>query len=194
MTGVLILGKELRRHPERARRELHARSAAASVAVRRGASVVLTLEARLRGQKESGSELVGRHLRAFGVPEAAIVREDRSRSTREEVLLACEHAARLGLEELLVLTHDYHLDRTRSLFEEMPHRATVIAPTAMLRHATELERAAILGAVPDEGVFAAERVPEALFSALAGLLRPLPTRIRWGLEVRAGALLRDSGG
>ena len=33
MRGVLILGKELRRHPERARRELRARSAAAAVAL-----------------------------------------------------------------------------------------------------------------------------------------------------------------
>jgi uncharacterized SAM-binding protein YcdF (DUF218 family) len=156
--------------------------------------VVLTLEARLRGQQESGSELVCRHLQSFGVPEGAIVRENRSRSTREEVLLSCEHASRLGLEELLVLTHDYHLDRTRALFAEMPQRTRVMAPTALLRHATELERAAILSGVPDEGAFAAERTPELLFSALAGLLRPLPARLRWGLEVRAGALLRDSGG
>ena len=44
LDAVMVLGKELRRDPERARRELLARSVAAVVALRDGARRVITVE------------------------------------------------------------------------------------------------------------------------------------------------------
>ena len=72
--AVLILGKELRRDAERARAELRARSAAAAVALRRGVAEVWTLEARLRGQAEAGSDIVRGYLGALGVPPERVER------------------------------------------------------------------------------------------------------------------------
>ena len=194
MRAILVLGKELRRFPDRARRELLARSAAAAVAWRTGGGVVLTLEARLRGQQRSGSELVCEHLRRFGVPSDRIVRRDLSRSTREEVILAHQEMRGRDLRSLLAITHDFHLDRVRGMLDALGISARTAAPTSMLRKADADQRAAILAAVPEPEVFAQERSSELAFSALAGLLWPLPRRVRWGLEVRAGALLRHHGG
>ena len=194
MRAILVLGKELRRFPDRARRELLARSAAAAVAWRTGGGLVLTLEARLRGQERSGSELVHEHLLRFGVPSDRIVRKDLSRSTREEAILAHREMRDRGLRSLLAITHDYHLDRVRSMVEALGVPARTVAPTSMLRKADAAQRAAILAAVPGPEVFAQERSSERAFSALAGLLRPFPRRLRWGLEVRAGALLRRHDG
>jgi len=188
--GVLVLGKELRHYPDRGRREIRARSAAAAVAWRAGAEVVLTVEARLRGQARSGSDLVIEHLLGFGVPEQAIVIDRKSRSTREEALLACEHAKRLGLGHLTVITHGYHVERARRIFVELPVPSRVLSPTCFLRGASGGEREAILAAVPDHRVSRQERLPELVFSCLGWLISPLPAKLRWSLEVGAGALLR----
>ena len=192
--GVLVLGKELRHYPERARREMRARAAAAAVAWRWGADRVLTLEARLRGQQRSGSDLVIEDLLSFGVPEHAIVVDRTSRSTRDEALLAYEHARRLGLRHLTVVTHGYHVERARRIVDELAVPSSVLSPTCFLRGACEAEREAILAALPDERASRQERGPELVFSCLGLMLSPLPTKLRWGLEVGAGALLRGTGG
>lgn len=188
--AVLILGKELRRDPERARRELRARAAAAAVAVRQGAGFVATLEARLRGQDITGSELVAGYLVELGVPEERILRQDQSRSTREEVVLGAALFARRGVRRGLVLTARYHVPRARRLFVEAGAPVEVRAPEEHTRGATPQELAWIREGEARACTFADEAGSEALFGALEQLLRPLPYRLRARLEVEAGGWFR----
>jgi hypothetical protein len=190
--GVLILGKELRRDPERARRELRARAAAASAALRAGAAWVATLEAKLRGQEHSGAALVAEFLDELGVPPERIVARDLSRCTREEAVLGAalfdERQARRGL----VLTARYHVPRARRLFLEASARAEVHTPEALWRHADARERAWIEAGTADDGVMAAEAPVERVFGALGTALRPLPAGLRAMVEIRAGAWWRGT--
>ncbi len=190
--AVQILGKELRRDPERALRELRARSAAASVALRRGARFALSLEAPLRGQREAGSQIVARLLAELGVPEQVILLDETTRSTREEALHGCRWAEQRGWGRVLVVTTAYHVPRARRQFEEAfgPGRVAVHAPEALLRGATPLERRWIEAGSPTADAFRAELAIEALLANLARGVSLLPSRLRWELEVRAGAALR----
>jgi hypothetical protein len=192
--GVLILGKELRREPQRARRELQARAAAAAAALRAGAGWVATLEAKLDGQAQSGSELVREFLAQLGVPPDRVVTRDVTRSTREEAVLGTalfvERACRRGL----VLTARYHVPRARRLFEESQAPAEVHAPEAMWRYATAREREWIAAGSPDEAALAAEAPIERLFGGFEALLRPLPVAMRGMIEIGAGAWWRGARG
>ncbi|GDX83291.1 hypothetical protein LBMAG42_51020 [Deltaproteobacteria bacterium] len=188
--AVLVMGKELRRDPERARRELRARAAAASAAVRAGASFVASLEAKLAGQDESGCDLMFDLLRELGVPEAAIVRASLTRSTREEAVLGTSLFEERGVQRGLVLTARYHVPRTRRLFREAHAPAEVHAPEGLWRWANERERAWIREGEPDAAAMGAEGRTEALFSLLEGALRPLPVALAGMIEIRAGAWLR----
>ena len=156
--AVLVLGKELRHDPTRARRELQARCAAAAVALRQGAQVVATLEAPLRGQDISGSTLVVENLRALGVPAERIVQQQHSHSTREEAMLARTLAAAQGWRRLLVLTSAYHVPRARRIF--LDHFAegavTLHAPEGFWRDASPEERAWIAAGTPSVETLAAE--------------------------------------
>ncbi|MFT5586726.1 MAG: uncharacterized SAM-binding protein YcdF (DUF218 family) [Cognaticolwellia sp.] len=193
--AVLILGKELRRYPQRARRELRARAAAASVALRLGASFVANLEARLRGQQQSGASLVAEDLRALGVLDEQVLLQNQTRSTREEVVAARSLVREHAVQRLLVLTAAYHLPRVRSYLEDaMPFGGWVVqAPEGLLQHATMRERAWIEAAIPDAQVFDQEAWAERSFGLGARALSPLPRRLREGLEIRAGALFRRVG-
>lgn len=188
--AVLILGKELRREPDRAVRELRARAAAAAAALRAGAGCVVTLEAHLRGQDLSGSALVVGLLGELGVDPAKIVRQDQTRSTREEAVLgtACfdERGARRGL----VLTAGYHVARSRRLFAEAGAHAEVHAPHALWRWANERERGWIAAGEPSAAAVAQELRTERMFTALETAIRPLPLGLRSGLEIRMGGWLR----
>ena len=190
--GVLILGKELKRDRERALRELKARSAAASAALRRGAGAVVSLEAPLFGQEEAGSTIVAGFLRELGVPSEKLILQQTTRSTREEAIEGRKIADEQGWGRLLVITAVYHAPRARRLFEEHMGRGrvTVHSPQAMLRHATALERQWIIeGGSPQEMLSGELRV-EQLFSAAERALMMLPARLRWGIEMQAAALLR----
>lgn len=192
--GVLILGKELRRDPERARRELKARAAGAAAAWRAGAAFVATLEAKLRGQGASGSEIVRGYLLELGVPEAAIVVRDVTRSTREEAVegTALFHAR--GVRRGLVLTARYHVPRARRLFADAGGAMAVVhAPQSLWRFANAGERAWMEEGEPDERVMADECRIEAVLSVLARSLAPLPAPLRARLEIGAGAWFRGVG-
>lgn len=193
--AVLILGKELRRYPQRARRELRARAAAASVALRLGASFVANLEARLRGQEQSGASLVAHDLRVLGVPEEQVLLQNQTRSTREEVVAARSLVREHAVERLLVLTAAYHLPRVRSYLQDaMPFGGWVVqAPEALIQHANAREREWIEAAIPDPQIFEQEAWAERGFGWGAKALSPLPRRLREGLEIRAGALFRRVG-
>lgn len=188
--AILILGKELRRDPERARRELRARAAAAAVALREGAAFVATLEARLRGQEVTGSELVAGYLAELGVPVDRIVRRDQSRSTREEAVLGAALFAERGVERGIVLTARYHLPRARRLFAEAGARVELRSPGELTRGATPTELTWIHAGEPTAATFTDEAGSEALFGALEALLRPLPHRVRARLEIEAGGWFR----
>ncbi len=188
--AVLILGKELRRDPERARRELRARAAAAAAAWRAGARFVATLEARLRGQDRSGSTIVVEYLAALGVPPDAIVQADSTRSTREEAVDGTALFASRGVRRGLVVTARYHVPRARRLFEEAHAPAAVHAPEALWRWATDTERAWIAEGEPSAEVMEAECRVEALLSNLARAMAPLPASARARLEITAGAWFR----
>ena len=118
--GVLILGKELRHFPERARRELKARSAAAAVALRaHGAQAAVSLEAPLAGQEDAGSAIVASFLGELGVPAERMVLDERTRSTREEAVEGARVADRLGWKRVLVVTSAYHVPRARRVFGDV---------------------------------------------------------------------------
>ena len=85
-SAVQVLGKELRRAPNRALVELRARTAAASVAVRLGAQYVVSLEAPLRGQVLAGSQIVQSNLHELGIGDEKMVLDCQTRSTREEAV------------------------------------------------------------------------------------------------------------
>lgn len=190
--AVLVLGKELRGHPERARRELRARAAAASAAIRAGATFVATLEARLRGQDESGSTLVLSDLLSFGVPQDRVVFGDSTRSTREEAVLGTSLFIERGVRRALVLTGEYHVSRARRLFAEARSPAEVHGPTAMWRFANLAEREAITAGLATPATLALEARNEGLLDALERALSPLPLGVRTMVEIRAGALWRGA--
>ena len=192
LDAVMVLGKELRGDPARARRELLARAVAAVVALREGARRVLTVEAKLRGQAESGSALVVTALLARGVQPAQIIQREQSRSTREEAMMAKMLCDEHKLGRLGVITAHYHLPRARALFEDhfSPGEFELFTPETFAQRATAEERALIVAATPTAPTLAAEGRAEAVLFTLARALRPLPDAARFALEVRAGALLR----
>lgn len=195
--AVMVLGKELRHEPNRARRELRARSAAAAVAlaVEGGPRCVLTLEAPLRGQAEAGSTIVCRYLRELGVLDNQMVVERRTRSTREEALGARRVLRGRGLQRVLVLTTSYHVPRAQQIFEDvLGPGATVWAAADLGPLAAGRAAAWIDGGRPDAPTLVAEGRVERRFHRLARWLTPLPRAVRWQLEVQAGALLRGMTG
>ena len=190
--AVQILGKELRRDPERARRELAARSAAAAVLWRRHACPVLTLEAPLRGQADAGSEIVSRLLASHGVPARAIIAAQETRSTREELLALSRRVRARGWTQVLVVTSSYHVARSQRISDDVlgPGVGRVLAPEALLAGAPPPLADAIRAGVVRAEALARERRAERRLSLLALGLRPLPRRLRFGLEVAAGAVAR----
>jgi uncharacterized SAM-binding protein YcdF (DUF218 family) len=146
----MILGKELRHHPDRARAELAARSAGAAVALRRGAQCVVNLEAPLKGQGEAGSQIVRRYLTELGVEPAQMLLAERTRSTREEALEGAALCRQKGWSRLLVVTARYHVERARQHFEEqLGSRVLVTCPEALWQGARPLERQWMERGIPD---------------------------------------------
>ena len=186
--AVVVLGKELRLDAARGRRELRARAAAAAAVYRATGCRILTLEARMRGQDQSGARLVCGLLSELAVPIAAVVAEERTRSTRAEVQRTAEL---FPSEPVWLLTAAYHLPRCRSLLKEAGQtQAQVFLPEDFLGLATEQDRAWILEGIPDGKVMGEEGRRERLFGLAEGLLGPLPLRIRSRIEVAAGEVYR----
>ncbi len=190
--AVQVLGKAIGRDPARAVRELWARSAAASAACRAGADRVLSLEARLRGQDQPGSDIVAEQLAALGVPQGAMLLRQSSRSTRDEAVQAAAIASKLGLQRLLVISSAYHVPRARRIFEDVlgPRSVSVHGCMALYALANPRERRLILAGEPNARTMASEgRLERALVGAEASLSM-LPGPARWRLESWAGRLWR----
>lgn len=189
--AVFILGKELRRDRDRALRELRARAAAAAIAWRRGAGLVISLEAPLQGQEQAGSAIVAEMLRELGLPDEALHLERVTRSTREEAVESLRVVRARAPGRLLALTSAYHVPRARRYFREVHGDGALVAPPELLlEHARPIERDWILAGVPGPAAMADELPVEATLSTLARLLRPLPAPVAWPLEVWAGGLWR----
>ncbi len=191
--AVLVLGKELRRDPGRGCAELRARAAAASAVHRAGVPLVLSLEARLRGQAEAGSSLVATFLREFGVPEAAMHLQTVTHSTREEAVVVLDVVEQLGCRRLLAITASYHVQRARLCLAQVvgAERIAVHPPQAFVQHASDLEHDAIVAGEVSPDAHAIEARVEATLTNLELLVRPLPTSLRWQLEIWAGRCLRS---
>ncbi|HND29242.1 MAG TPA: ElyC/SanA/YdcF family protein [Myxococcota bacterium] len=186
--AVLVLGKELRLDAARGQRELRARAAAAAAIHRATGCQILTLEARMRGQTQSGARLVCGLLEELGVPGKGVVAEERTRSTRAEV----QRLAQLFPgEPVWLLTAVYHQARCRSLVAEAGLRqAGVYRPEDFLGLATEREKEWIVAGIPDAAVLEEEGDREQFFARAERLLRPLPLGLRGRIEVAAGELYR----
>ncbi|MEL6341675.1 MAG: ElyC/SanA/YdcF family protein [Myxococcota bacterium] len=195
LDAILILGKELRRDPARAHRELRARSAAAAAAARAVATDpwIVTLEAPLAGQDQAGSRLVLENLRLLGVPDEQVIRMTQTRSTREEAVWFQRLARRHSWRRLMVITSAYHLARAGLIFHEHFSGAVrVRAPEAFYAVASAQEQDWIQGGVPTEETMRREGQAELLLAGAARVIRWLPASIRWKMEIAAGALLRAS--
>jgi len=190
--AVLVLGKALGEDPERARRELKARTAAAAAALRTGAGLALTLETRHRRQRQAGSEIVAGYLQELGVPAERLLTRSRASSTRDEARLADQLSRVRGLRRVLAVTGSYHLPRARRIFMQVmgPERVALHAPSALLAYATPREREWILAGEPDDEALRREALIETLWSSAERALRPVPQRLRWDLESRAARMLR----
>lgn len=193
--AVLVLGKALRGDPERAMRELRARAAAASAALRAGAARALSLEARMRGQERAGCEIVADILSDLGVSADRLVLAARSRSTREEAEVAAEMCDALGVCRLVAVTSSYHVLRARRVLEERlgVARVSVHGTAAFLGLADARERALILAGEPCAATLAHEGRTERCLGLAEAAVFPLPRRLRWRLEVSAGRLWRRAG-
>jgi uncharacterized SAM-binding protein YcdF (DUF218 family) len=188
--AVMVLGKELLRDPERARRELMARAAAASVALRHGATAVFALEALLKGQERSGSRIVCEYLEQLEVPAGAVVAEERTRSTREEAWAAAELIESRGIGRLVVVTASYHVPRARMYFGRVmdPRRFEVVAPENFLQRSAGLEREWILAGTPAGEALEREERLERVLTALGAVAGRVPLGGR--VEAAAAALMR----
>ena len=74
----------------------------------------------------SEAEVMARLLRAQGVPEAAITREDRSTSTRENIAFALELSG--TTRPILLITDSYHAPRARATARALGVNAQAACP------------------------------------------------------------------
>jgi uncharacterized SAM-binding protein YcdF (DUF218 family) len=190
--AVQVLGKALGRDPARAHRELRARSAAAAAAHRLGAARVLGLEARLRGQDQAGSAVVGDYLRQLGVPAEALVLRETARSTRDEAVQVAPLLDALGVSRLLVVTSAYHVPRARAVFTEVlgSQRVSVHGTASLLPSAAPGERRWILAGEPTARTLHGEGLLERGLLTAEAAVKLLPRDARWTLESWAATLWR----
>jgi uncharacterized SAM-binding protein YcdF (DUF218 family) len=71
----------------------------------------------------SEAEVMARILREEGVPEDAVLLEDRALNTRDSALLVGAMADKLGVESVVVVTDPLHCVRTVAAFERVGLRA-----------------------------------------------------------------------
>ncbi|MEE2751280.1 MAG: YdcF family protein [Myxococcota bacterium] len=190
MDSIQVLGKELRGDPDRARNELAARAAAASVAWRLSGAPIFTLEGVLRGQGRAGCEIVQELLIELGVPESHIVARPWTCSTREEVLLSKKLLGERGGHRLGVVTSAYHVARSRRYFAQCGVGGWVHAPEAFLKRASVQERAWILSGTPSADALLEEAEVERRLNRVEALLGVLPEGLSWRAEVQVGRLFR----
>ena len=110
--AILLLGYELDEQ-DRATPELCLRVKAAAKAYREGyAPVIVPCGGRTPGHGVSEAEVMARLLREEGVPDSALILEDKSQMTMENLCFAAEKLGGAKGRRVLVVTSDYHLCRS----------------------------------------------------------------------------------
>lgn len=102
----------------RASRTLDARARHAARIYARGGADLLIPTGGLGEHPPSEAEVMARILREEGVPEAAILPEEKALSTWDSALLVSQMAREIGADEVLIVTDPLHCIRTVAAFEE----------------------------------------------------------------------------
>lgn len=95
----------------------HSRVAAAARAWLAGAAPVVVLSGGGPRRGPSEADDMARAIVHLGVPESALVLEERSHSTRDNARYTAELADRLGIRCVLLVTSSVHMPRASLLFE-----------------------------------------------------------------------------
>lgn len=108
---IIVLGAKV--HPDgRMSRSLRLRCNAAAQAWRRGAAERMILcGGRTGGAPRSEAAAMAEYLQGCGVPGRALLLEDQSRNTVENLRNAKAIMAREGFADAAIVTSDYHLQR-----------------------------------------------------------------------------------
>jgi uncharacterized SAM-binding protein YcdF (DUF218 family) len=101
----------------RASRTLEARVRHAARLYAEGRVALIIATGGLGEHPPSEAEIMARILLEHGVPEDAILREDRALSTWDSARLVAKMARRLGIEDVLVVTDPLHCVRSVAAFE-----------------------------------------------------------------------------
>ena len=109
--AIVLLGVELDAQ-DRPTQELHERVKAAARAYAQGAaSIIIASGGRLPGHQVAEATVMARLLGEAGVPDAAVVPEDQSQNTMENMRFSAQKLGGARGKRVLVVTSDYHLRR-----------------------------------------------------------------------------------
>ena len=109
--AIVLLGVELGAQ-DQPTQELHARVQAAAQAYAWGAAdVIVASGGRLPGHQAAEATVMVRLLREAGVPDAAVMLEDQSQNTMENMRFSAQKLGGARGKRVLVVTSDYHLRR-----------------------------------------------------------------------------------
>lgn len=109
--AIVLLGVELGAQ-DQPTQELHARVQAAAQAYAWGAAdVIVASGGRLPGHQVAEATVMARLLGEAGVPDAAVVPEDQSQNTMENMRFSAQKLGGARGRRVLVVTSDYHLRR-----------------------------------------------------------------------------------
>jgi len=133
--AILLLGVELA-GDDRPTGELLARCDTAAEAYRKGLSeTVIACGGRLPGHEICEADVMAKILEAHGVPDSAIIRENQSQDTMENMRFAAHLLGGAKGKRVLVVTSDYHLRRSVMTARRVGFRGAGAA--APLAHDTE---------------------------------------------------------
>ena len=127
--AILLLGYELDGQ-DRAAQELCLRAQAAARAYAQGmAKVIVACGGAAPGHDITEAAVMARLLREAGVPEGAVVLEDQSQDTMENMRFSAQKLGGAKGRHVLVVTSDYHLRRAVMTARRTGFRAKGFAAT-----------------------------------------------------------------
>lgn len=89
------------------------------------------------------AEMIARILHENGVPETAILREDRSTTTRENIAFALPHLRDLGVDRVVIVTDLWHGPRAKLVARRLGLRARSVATPLRGTHPLRQARMAL---------------------------------------------------
>ena len=109
--AIVLLGVELDAQ-DRPTQELHARVKAAAQAYAQGAAeIIVASGGRLPGHQVAEAAVMARLLEEAGVPGTAVMPEEQSQNTMENMRFSAQKLGGARGRRVLVVTSDYHLRR-----------------------------------------------------------------------------------